>query len=82
MIDKNNLKIKYLSGQYLNMDMIEPDDILFFMLSKNKISMKLDEVRKLVANSEEKDAEFDSCIKQLTESNEICVENDNIKIIS
>lgn len=82
MIDTNNLKLKYITGQYLNLDTIEPDDILFFMINKNKKSMKLDEVRKSVTNSEQKDTEFDSCIQRLIESNDVCVEDDVIKIIS
>lgn len=81
MIDVNNLKLKYITGQYLNLDTIEPDDVLFFMINKNKKSMKLDEVRKSVANSEKKDNEFDECVNQLTESNKVCVENGIIKIV-
>lgn len=82
MIDINNLKLKYITGQYLNLNTIEPDDILFFMINKNKKQMKLEEVRKSVANSEQKDAEFDECIKKLIESNDVCVEDNILKIIS
>jgi len=82
MVDVNNLKLKYITGQYLNLDTIEPDDILFFLINKNKKSMKLEEVRKSVANSEQKENEFDSCIARLIESNNIRVEDGNIKIIS
>lgn len=46
LVDQNDLKIKHATGEYVNLSSVEPDDIVFFMLSKNKKKMKSSDIIK------------------------------------
>jgi len=80
MIDKTNLKLKYLTGQYLNLETIEPDDIIFFVMSKNKKSMNIEDIRKTVANTEYKMKEFDVCIQNLVDTKQATIADEILTI--
>lgn len=53
LVDQNDLKIKHATGEYVNLSSVEPDDIIFFMLSKNKKKMKASDIVKFFGEEKE-----------------------------
>lgn len=63
LVDQKDLKIKHASGEYVNMVEVEPDDIVFLILSKGKKRLKYSEVNKFFG--EEKKESLESSIQYL-----------------
>lgn len=47
IIDRNDLKLKHITGEYLKYNHHSPDDVVYAILSKNRKSMKMQDIIKI-----------------------------------
>lgn len=80
LVDKNDLRLKHITGEYLKYKTHSPDDVVYAILSKNKKSMKMKDLIKIFGD--EKAEHIEELIADMVFMGYLSVTDDEEKTIS
>ena len=81
ILNINDLKIKHITGEYLNLSQVEPDDVVYYIISKNRKVIDEATVRSVLANTEDKVESYNNSIQYLLENGIITLTDGRIELL-
>ena len=81
ILNINDLKIKHMTGEYLNLSQVEPDDVVYYIVSKNRKVIDETTVRSALVNTEDKVESYNNSIQYLLENGIIALTDGKIELL-
>ena len=81
ILNINDLKIKHITGEYLNLSQVEPDDVVYYIVSKNRKVIDETTVRSALVNTEDKVESYNNSIQYLLENGIIALTDGKIELL-
>ena len=80
ILNINDLKIKHITGEYVNLSQVEPDDIVYYILAKNRKTLEESVVRSALVQTEDKAESYDNALQYLLDNGIIAITDGKIEL--
>lgn len=80
ILNTNDLKIKHITGEYVNLSQVEPDDIVYYILAKNRKTLEESAVRSVLVQTEDKTESYDNALQYLLDNGIITITDGKIEL--
>ena len=81
ILNVNDLKIKHITGEYVNLSQVEPDDIVYYILTKNRKTLEESIVRSALVQTEDKAESYDNALQYLLDNDIITITDGKIELL-